>query len=156
MWLRSPTHQGKYIFQHLSMNDGQVSLQEYSRTWFGRRPQFFSQMEDDLNFCIQEDIQRRRNNLTILHSTNQFKTMVVTLLWVMLYLAKNTVTISYNICLYMSNNPKQLKTTFVGVVLSVKKHHTTTTTPDVIKIRAVPGNLESWFSVCNLISNQLN
>jgi hypothetical protein len=41
-------------------------------------------------------------------------------------------------CHNPTNNPKQLKTFFVGVVLlSVKKK----TTPGLITIRAVPGNL---------------
>ena len=50
-----PTHPrhlrlGKLIFQHFSVNVDQVSFQEYSRNPIGRRPQFFRQMEDDLNF----------------------------------------------------------------------------------------------------------
>jgi hypothetical protein len=51
-------------------------------------------------------------------------------------------------CHNPTNNPKQLKTPFVGVVLlSVKKkppphHHTT---PGLITIRAVLGNLEADF-----------
>ena len=47
-------------------------------------------------------------------------------------------------CHNPTNNPKQLKTTFVGVVLlSVKKTttNTTATTPGLITILAVPGNL---------------
>ena len=49
---------GKFIFQHLSVNLYQVTLQEYSRTQIGRRPQLFGKwkttsiiwkMEDDLN-----------------------------------------------------------------------------------------------------------
>jgi hypothetical protein len=62
-------------------------------------------------------------------------------------------------CHNPTNNPKQLKTTFVGVVLlSVKNpppppHHTT---PDVITIRAVLGNLGSWLLVCSLILTQLD
>jgi hypothetical protein len=32
------------------VKDGQVSLQDYSRTQFGRRPQFCRHMEDNLNF----------------------------------------------------------------------------------------------------------
>ena len=49
-------------------------------------------------------------------------------------------------CHNPTNNPRQLKTTFVGVVLkSVKKPHHTTPPPhhNVITIRAVPGNLVS-------------
>jgi hypothetical protein len=63
-------------------------------------------------------------------------------------------------CHNPTNNPKQFKTTFVGVVLlSVKKkhHHTnTTTTPGLITILAFPDNLRSWFSVCNLILTLLD
>ena len=62
-------------------------------------------------------------------------------------------------CHNPTNNPKQLKTTFVGVVLlSVRKpHHTTTTTTlGPITIRAVLDNLGSWFSVCNLSLTQLD
>ena len=63
-------------------------------------------------------------------------------------------------CHNPTNNLKQLKTTFVGVVLlSVKKTTTTTphhTTPGLITIRAILGNLGSWFSVCNLILTKLD
>ena len=49
---------GKFIFQHFSVNLDQETLQEYSRTQIGRRPQLFGtwkttsiiwEMEDDLN-----------------------------------------------------------------------------------------------------------
>jgi hypothetical protein len=45
-------------------------------------------------------------------------------------------------CHNPTNKPKQIKTAFAGVILlSVQK--TTTTTPGLITIRAVPGNLGS-------------
>jgi hypothetical protein len=52
-------------------------------------------------------------------------------------------------CHNPTNNPKQFKTTFVGVVLSLVKK--TTTTPGLITIGAVPGSLGSRFAVSNLI-----
>ena len=59
-----PPRLGKFIFQYLSVNVDQVTLQEYSRTQIGRRPQLFGKwkmtsifwkMEDDLNFLKMED-----------------------------------------------------------------------------------------------------
>ena len=46
----TPTPSGKFIFKHFSVNVDQVTLQEYIRTQIGRRPKYFRQMEDDLNF----------------------------------------------------------------------------------------------------------
>ena len=48
--VHQPHPPGKVFSQHFSVNDGQESLQEYSRTQFVRRPQFFRQIEDNLNF----------------------------------------------------------------------------------------------------------
>ena len=44
------THPEKFIFQHFSVNDDQVSLDEWNRSLIWRRPQLFRQTEDDLNF----------------------------------------------------------------------------------------------------------
>mgnify|MGYP001406764270 CR=1 FL=1 len=44
------THPGKFIFQHFSVNDGQVSLQKYVRTQSARQRQFLMQIEDVFNF----------------------------------------------------------------------------------------------------------
>ena len=44
------TRPEKFIFQQFSGNVDQVTLQEYIRTPIGRRPKYFRQMEDDLNF----------------------------------------------------------------------------------------------------------
>jgi hypothetical protein len=64
---------------------------------------------------------------------------------------------THTYCHDPTNNPKQLKTTFVGVVLlSVKKNHHHHTTPGLITIRAVLDNLGSWFLACNLILTQLD
>ena len=54
-------------------------------------------------------------------------------------------------CHNPTNNLKQLKTTFVRVVLlSVKINHHHNTTPGLITIRAVINNLESWFPYATL------
>ena len=59
-------------------------------------------------------------------------------------------------CHNPTNNPKRLKTTFVGVVLlSVRNNHTKPNNHHVIAFKAVQGNRGSWFLVCYLIFTQL-
>ena len=54
-----------------------------------------------------------------------------------------------------TNNPKQLKTTFVGVVLLSVRKPNHTTPHHVITFKAVQGNQGGWFLVCNLILTRL-
>ena len=58
-------------------------------------------------------------------------------------------------CHNPTNNPKQLKTTFVGVVLLSVRKPTTTTMRVSLHFESLSGNLESWFLVYNIITTHL-